>query len=77
MMIGVTLSLMPKLSFYHSPILVRFFDQVHTKRPFKFYNFWSNNLDFIDIVENIWRADMDGDASSQINRKLKLLKVTL
>lgn len=62
---------LPEGNFDHSPILVRFFDQVNTKKPFKFFNFWTNNPDFSEIVENIWKTDMARDASSQINRKLK------
>ena len=39
----------------HSPTIVRFGLVVHHRRPsFKFYNFWAEDSDFLEIVSRSW-----------------------
>ena len=58
-------------------MLIQFFPQPTIKKPFKFYNFWTNNANFINIISNVWLTMIPGCKSFQIQEKLKLLKPVL
>lgn len=45
---------LPEGCYDHSPILVQFYNQVHSKKPFKFFNFCANNEMFLDVVLEVW-----------------------
>lgn len=63
--------------FDHSPMLIQFFSHHTSKKPFRFFNFWTNNHNFNDVVSKVWTTVIPGHKSFQIQEKLKMLKPTL
>lgn len=59
-------SFLPEGNFDHSPILVQFYTKVQTRTSFKFYNYCTNNDKFLDVVSEIWRTNVVGCLSFQI-----------
>ena len=69
----VEVSFLPEGEFDHSPMLLQFFSNPTSKKPFKFCNFWANNSKFTNIVSKVCLL-YPGCKSFQIQEKLKLLK---
>ncbi|XP_020271932.1 uncharacterized protein LOC109847098 [Asparagus officinalis] len=62
----------------HSPALVTIFeDQVHGKKPFRFFKMWTKHSDYLPTVSSIWNTSIDGHTMFSIVSKLKLLKTAL
>lgn len=45
---------LPEGDYDHSPILVQFYTQVSSAKPFKFFNFWANNDHFLEVVQGVY-----------------------
>ncbi|XP_020258961.1 uncharacterized protein LOC109835396 [Asparagus officinalis] len=62
----------------HSPVLVTIFeDQVHGKKPFRFFKMWIKHTNYLPTVSSIWNTSIDGHTMFSICSKLKLLKIAL
>ncbi|XP_052210865.1 uncharacterized protein LOC127813766 [Diospyros lotus] len=62
----------------HSTIIVSLFDQVMgRKKPFGFFNMWSNHEDFQTVVESTWRMNVRGNCQFVLCKKLFFLKEAL
>ncbi|CAI9095384.1 OLC1v1031323C1 [Oldenlandia corymbosa var. corymbosa] len=62
----------------HSPILVQLDSgKVRKPVPFKFFNMWCLDEDFLRIVEKGWKQEGQGAKMYQVVRKLKRLKTDL
>lgn len=70
-------SFLPEGCFDHSPILIQFYKQVRVSKPFKFCNYWATNDLFLEVVENVWKCQIQGCVSFQIQQKLRNLKPQL
>ena len=68
---------LPEGLFYHSAMLVQFFNNPKGKRPFRFYNHWATQDTFLEIVKAGWETSITDFTSFQITEKLKLLKKKL
>ena len=66
---NVEASFLPEGHFDYSPLLIKFFIQCLGKRPFRFYNFWSEKDSFKDLVKEVWQMNMSGVVSFQIQEK--------
>ncbi|KAL2933718.1 Protein HIR2 [Bienertia sinuspersici] len=62
---------MPENSFDHTPIMIKVFPSPKGKKPFKFYNYWSQMPDFHQTVQQVWSQEIRGCAMSQVMEKLK------
>ncbi|XP_039161265.1 uncharacterized protein LOC120289927 [Eucalyptus grandis] len=62
------------LHFDHSPMVVRILDPVIKRRPFKYFEFWSEHPNFTSIVQQIWDSHIQGIYMYILVSKLKLLK---
>lgn len=49
----------------------------YIKAPFQFFNLWCDHLDFLNIVQKIWRTLKKGGNMFRIYQKLKLLRIKL
>ena len=47
------------------------------KRPFQFFNIWSDRDGFLDVIRSVWETTIQGCCSYQISQKLKILKQLL
>lgn len=47
------------------------------RKPFKFFNFWFQHLEFLDKVKEGWQAEVRGNPMQVLHKKLKLLKPLL
>ncbi|XP_074320087.1 uncharacterized protein LOC141656897 [Silene latifolia] len=64
--------------FDHTPCVVQAqFDKEKTRRAFKYYNMWSQALEFKDCVQHTWSQVVHGTLIFQVVRKLKVLKWSL
>lgn len=62
----------------HSPILVTLGQTMQTgPRPFKFFNHWTRNPEFHEIVRRAWSGHLPGNPMQVLYRKLRLLKQEL
>ncbi|XP_020252332.1 uncharacterized protein LOC109829702 [Asparagus officinalis] len=52
-------------------------EEFEGKRPFRFFNMWTNHSDFIPIVKVIWEQDINGYNMYKLFQKLKCLKPVL
>ncbi|XP_030441021.2 uncharacterized protein LOC115663116 [Syzygium oleosum] len=48
----------------HSPMVVKILSPLNSKKPFKFYNFWTSHPNFLDLVKQAW----DTQKLKQLNR---------
>lgn len=59
----------------HSPCVVTFKERgANPFRPFRYYNMWSNHLEFQGIVRDVWFEEICGTKQFVTSRKLKLIK---
>lgn len=59
----------------HSPCIVSIFQQQHSSRkPFKFFNFWVKNDDFLSIVQQSWGEPIIGSKQFILCKSLQRLK---
>ncbi|KAL9233090.1 hypothetical protein vseg_008128 [Gypsophila vaccaria] len=61
----------------HSPCLVQFSVQEHSKKSFKYYNMWGRADNFLSVVSRTWNCDIQGHPMFRIANKLKNLKKPL
>lgn len=61
----------------HSPMLVQVFDPPKIKKPFRFFDFWVDHLNFLNVVPSSWNDHVIGSPMFQLFTKLKRLKVDL
>ncbi|GFS36470.1 chlorophyll A/B-binding protein 2 [Actinidia rufa] len=58
----------------HAPCVVSLFAiRDHGVRSFKFIKMWSQHSDFLDLVSNVWRSQVNGTAMFSLCKKLKAL----
>ena len=62
---------------YHSPMVVTLLKLPTRKIPFKFFDFWAENLDFVSVVAKAWDVDTCGSPMYRLCKKLKSVKVAL
>ncbi|XP_062112914.1 uncharacterized protein LOC133824069 [Humulus lupulus] len=67
----------PKGEFDHSPFLVTIYPIQETRKPFRYFNFWSSYKDFHRKVAEIWNEDTIGTPMYYLVSKLKRLRVVL
>lgn len=59
----------------HSPCIVSLFMHEQNKRkPFRFFNMWSNHENFHDVVQNCWEQEIGGTKQFILCKKLHCLK---
>ncbi|XP_074306260.1 uncharacterized protein LOC141641499 [Silene latifolia] len=52
-------------------------DREKRKPPFRYFNMWSMDSQFSDIVQSVWGTNIDGTLMYKVITKLKLLKAPL
>ncbi|XP_074266756.1 uncharacterized protein LOC141590039 [Silene latifolia] len=61
--------------FDHTPCVVQVQNDLEKpRRAFKYYNMWSQALDFKDCVHQVWNQTIPGTPMFQVVKKLKALK---
>ncbi|XP_074315556.1 uncharacterized protein LOC141651756 [Silene latifolia] len=69
---------LPEGLFDHNPsVCFRRQDRVHRKPPFKYFNMWSMDDHFAEVVQNTWNTNIAGTMMYSLVQKLKLLKTPL
>ncbi|XP_074277513.1 uncharacterized protein LOC141601143 [Silene latifolia] len=69
---------LPEGLFDHNPsVCYRRPDREKRKPPFRYFNMWSMDAQFSDIVQSVWATDIDGTLMYKVFTKLKLLKAPL
>ena len=61
----------------HSPMIVTVSESKSKGKPFKFFDFWVENDEFISTVEKVWNKDVVGSPMYRVCKKLKNLKPAL
>ncbi|XP_062094258.1 uncharacterized protein LOC133800317 [Humulus lupulus] len=61
----------------HSPFMVNFGSLPENKKPFRFFNFWSNLEGYQRTVAESWRKEVQGTPMFCLITKLKRLRVEL
>ncbi|XP_030441239.2 uncharacterized protein LOC115663369 [Syzygium oleosum] len=61
----------------HSPMVLRILLPHNSKKPFKFFNFWTSHPKFLDLVEQAWDTPIVGTPMFIICCKLRALKAKL
>lgn len=74
---NVEVTYLPEGMFDHTPMLVCFLNSIKAKKPFKFYNHWGKQEDFLEMVNNIWKIEINGYKNFQILKKMQMLKPVL
>ncbi|XP_019252901.1 PREDICTED: uncharacterized protein LOC109231716 [Nicotiana attenuata] len=58
----------------HRPLLVKSYNSQHNGiKYFKFLDFWSDQPDFLQLVEEVWHTQITGNPMWKLQQKLKLL----
>nr|XP_009802923.1 PREDICTED: uncharacterized protein LOC104248369 [Nicotiana sylvestris]XP_016436485.1 PREDICTED: uncharacterized protein LOC107762629 [Nicotiana tabacum] len=57
----------------HRPLLVKSYNSQHGIKYFEFLDFWSDEPDFLQLVEEVWRTQITGNPMWKLQQKLKLL----
>ncbi|KAL2931849.1 hypothetical protein RDABS01_037259 [Bienertia sinuspersici] len=68
---------LPENDFDHTPMVIRSFPPQPGRKPFRFFNYWCTNPNFLDTVMQIWEKPVHGYFMFQVMQKLKWLKVEL
>ena len=55
--------------FDHTPMVVYFFNPIKTRNPFKFYNHWGKQEEFMPTVKSILSNNISGHLNFQILKK--------
>ncbi|XP_039162798.1 uncharacterized protein LOC120290565 [Eucalyptus grandis] len=58
----------------HTPMVVRVMQPMFTRRPFKFFEFWTKHPSFHSIVFQVWESPGEGVPMYRLVSKLKALK---
>ncbi|XP_074266138.1 uncharacterized protein LOC141588604 [Silene latifolia] len=53
------------------------YDREHRKPPFRYFNMWSMDEQFAEVVKATWSTSIDGTLMYKLVQKLKLLKTPL
>ncbi|KAL3745498.1 hypothetical protein ACJRO7_014584, partial [Eucalyptus globulus] len=61
----------------HSPMVVRLLNPIFNRRPFKFFDYWSDHPNFSTIVQQAWETPVIGFSMYRLVSKLKVLKDSL
>ncbi|XP_039165306.1 uncharacterized protein LOC120291688 [Eucalyptus grandis] len=61
----------------HSPMVVKILNPTHTRKPFKFFDFWMKHPEFKEIVSQVWNEPGNGFPMYKLVSKLKALKCRL
>ncbi|XP_062104287.1 uncharacterized protein LOC133815464 [Humulus lupulus] len=67
----------PEGTMDHSPFMVNFGALPENKKPFRYFNFWSNLEGFHRTVAESWRKDVQGTPMYSLITKLKRLRFDL
>lgn len=73
----------PKVSFLpfgilnHFSILVNLVEKPKRKVPFKYFNFWANHPQFVQIIAKVWEEKVISTLMFILCKKLKHVKVVL
>ncbi|KAL2943499.1 putative glucan endo-1 3-beta-glucosidase eglC [Bienertia sinuspersici] len=68
---------LPENDFDHTPMVIRSFHPQPGRKPFRFFNYWCTNPNFLDTVMQVWGKQVHGYFMFQVMQKLKWLKVEL
>ncbi|KAF3777396.1 putative ribonuclease H protein [Nymphaea thermarum] len=75
-----TVSLLPRSSSDHNPVVVRL-KKINESRPgksvFRFFNFWQDKADCLDIIHSVWNQKFTGCPMIQCRSKLQELQARL
>ncbi|KAF3793683.1 hypothetical protein EJ110_NYTH03477 [Nymphaea thermarum] len=75
-----TVSLLPRSSSDHNPVVVRV-EKINESRPgksvFRFFNFWQDKADCLDIIHSVWNQKFTGCPMIQCRSKLEELQARL
>ncbi|XP_028095113.1 uncharacterized protein LOC114295119 [Camellia sinensis] len=62
----------------HSPVIVHLGpEEAKLKKPFKFFDFWADHVEFLPRVHGVWRKYIRGSPMFRVCQKLKTLKPIL
>jgi len=74
----VELEHLARTGFDHAPMLLSCGDQTtNIKRAFRFLKFWTEKVDFKDVVTDNWVADESIDVFISLKQKMKRTKIAL
>ncbi|XP_062114526.1 uncharacterized protein LOC133825625 [Humulus lupulus] len=66
---------LPKGVFDHTPAILSIYPNFHdTKKPLRYFNYWSSLKNFSGIVQNGWQENLEGLPMYKLVSKLELLK---
>ncbi|KAL2922586.1 Mucin-20 [Bienertia sinuspersici] len=65
---------LPENDFDHTPMVIRIFPPQPGRKPFRFFNYWCTNPNFLDTVMQVWEKPVHGYFMFQVMQKLKWLK---
>ncbi|KAL2938255.1 LINE-1 retrotransposable element ORF2 protein [Bienertia sinuspersici] len=68
---------LPENDFDHTPMVIRSFSPQPGRKPFRFFNYWCTNQNFLDTVMQVWGKQVHGYFMFQVMQKLKWLKAEL
>ncbi|XP_074282464.1 uncharacterized protein LOC141606985 [Silene latifolia] len=69
---------LPEGLFDHNPsVCFRRQDREHIKPPFRYFNMWSMDEQFAEVVQATWATSIEGTMMYKLVQKLKLLKTPL
>ncbi|XP_059287623.1 uncharacterized protein LOC132040947 [Lycium ferocissimum] len=62
----------------HAPLLLTCGEiSYHIRKPFRFLKFWTEHESFLEVVNQAWSTDFEGDEFISFKSKLKNVKTTL
>lgn len=61
----------------HTPMVVRVVHPSPRRKPFKYFDFWTDHPDFKVIVRRVWDSPVRGVPMFKLVSKLKMLRVQL
>ncbi|XP_030473888.2 uncharacterized protein LOC115691407 [Syzygium oleosum] len=61
----------------HSPMVIKILSPHSSKKPFKFFNFWTTHPKFLELVKQAWDTHIIGTPMYIICCKLRVLKLKL
>ena len=69
---------LPSVGSDHSPLLMEMNNnQSNVIKYFKFLNYWTENVSFLQIVENCWKKKVIGNPMWLLHTKMRRLTKTL
>lgn len=70
----VSANFLPEGTLDHSPVVLKHFDILVERKPFRFFNMWCSALNFQDLVKDAWNKPIQGCAMFRVCQRLKGLK---